>query len=484
MADGHSHDDDRIEQLRTPPQSVEAEQSVIGGLMLDPTSIWRVMDVLLPEAFYRRDHRLIYQSIIEMHAAGKAFDVVTLGDWIHANGRSQDVGERGYLIDLASTTPSAANITAYAEIVREKYLLRMLIEAGTDVVNEAFTPGQRTSMQLLGNAQARLARVLQGQPSELESPAKVIDELIAESVEADEKPVIRGLTTGLIDLDAILGGLRPGQLIVIGGRPKMGKSTLAQNIAEHVALRLKKRVAIHSLEMTPKELVQRSICSLGKIDANRLRHNALEQEEWTRWSKITGVIRNAPLVYSGPRNARVEQLIAQTQREHAQRPLSLMIVDYLQLMDLSGFNGSRNDAIGNVTRQLKMLAGAMGIPVILLSQLSRKLEERPDKRPMMADLRDSGNIEQDADAIVFVYRDEVYHPGSTCRGTAELIVRAQRSGRPDTARVMSELDQYRFDNLAPGWEPLEVDLDAEPHAKPKRRRFRSTTTEAPRWGDA
>lgn len=461
-----------IDGLRLPPQDVPAEQAVLGGLMLASDALWRVQDMLSEHAFYRRDHRLIYRAILELAAKRKPYDIVTLGNWFDAHDLADTVG-RGYLIELAGSTPSAANIVAYAEIVAEKYRLRLLIEAGTEIVNAGFDPGARNSIEVLGDSQMLLGKVLRNQPSELESPGPIIAKLIEQATETDEQPTIRGLTTGVPEVDQILGGLRGGQLIVIGGRPKMGKTTLAMNIAEHVALRLKKRVAVHSLEMQPEEMLLRSVCSIGHIDADRMRHNTLTQDEWASWSKATAVLRTAPLRFSRPRNVRAEQLVAQTQRDHAESPLGLVIIDYLQLLDLSGFGGNRNDAIGNATRLFKLMAGAMNVPVILLSQLSRKLEERSDKRPMLSDLRDSGNIEQDADAIVFVYRDEIYHKRSDDRGTAEIIVRAQRSGRPGTAKVLADLDHYNFRSIPYGWEPPLLPIESKPETREKKSGFRS-----------
>jgi replicative DNA helicase len=455
-----------IAQLRMAPQSIVAEQAVLGGVMLDPSAIWRVLDTITEACFYRHGHRLIWRAILELHTANRPFDVVTLGTWFDQHGLSQHIDGSAYLIELAQTTPSAANITAYAEIVREQYMLRTLIEAGTKVVENAFNAGSRKPLELIAEAQSAIGHVLLGQPSQLESPATIIDELIAEAAEASEDQlVIRGLTTGLPDLDLILGGMRGGQMIVVAGRPKMGKTTLAVNIAEHVGLALRRRVAIHSLEMLPKELMQRMICSLGYIDATRMRSNDLTQDEWSSWSLITGKLRQAPIDFSGPRNVVVDQLIAQTQRAHAENPISLVVVDYAQLIDVSS-SDNQNIGYGEVSRKLKLMAGAMNAVVILVSQLNRKLEERGDKRPILSDLRASGSLEQDADAIVFVYRDEIYHKRSEDRGTAEIIVAAQRGGKPGTARVLADLDHYRFAPLPLDFVP--APLPDEPSHKARK----------------
>lgn len=462
-----SYHDDRIESLRVPPHSVEVERAVLGGLMIAPNAIWLVRDALKPDAFYCRNHRLIFEAICAMSDQRKPFDVVTLGDWFAANGASEQIGGAGYLIELATTTPSAANIRAYAEIVREKRVLRELIDAGMGIVNRAYEPGHTPAIEILTDCQQAMGNVLQGQPMELESLTDTVDALIADAARADEQPEIRGLTTGLPDVDQILGGLREGQLIVLAARPKMGKTTFAQNIAEHVALRLGRRVAIHSLEMGKDQVTERMVCSLGGIDANRMRHRTLNDWEWSEFTRQTGIIRRAPFLVSGPRNVRVEQIIAQTQRAHSEAALGLVIIDYLQLIDI-GRAENENVGYGQITRQLKLAAGAMRVPIILISQLNRSLESRTDKRPVPADLRSSGAIEQDADAVLFVYRDEVYHKRSPDRGTAELIVAIQRSGKPGMARVLSDLDRYRFQPLPEGWEP--EPLPAESETKPARTR--------------
>lgn len=446
--------DSRIESLRVPPQSVEAEQAVIGGIMLSPQAYLKIADLLNEADFYRRDHRLMYRAIVELAKKNKPFDVVTLGEWFEANCLVEQIGGTGYLIELASTTPSAANIKAYAEIVAEKAMMRRLIETGTEIVNAGFEPAGRKAMDVLGAAQQRLGAVLQSQPSELETTGTVLRRMIEKASrrhELDGKP--DGLSVGYPELDRLLCGLKPGQLVILGGRPKMGKTTLAMNIAEAVAIEQGKRVAVHSLEMQPEDLLERMCCSVGRVSHDAVRRWDLGEAEANGFYVASGKVKSANILLSQPRNVRIEQLIAQTMRAHAETPLDLVVIDYLQLIDVSG--AERKDiGVGEVTRQLKLMAQSGGFPVILLSQLNRGLEQRTDKRPAPADLRDSGSIEQDADIVLFVYRDEVYHSKSLDRGTTEVIIALHRAGPTGMVRLQSRLDICRFDTLADDWQPM------------------------------
>lgn len=455
----HFRTEARIDQLRVPPHRVDAEQAVLGGVMLQPAALWKVRDLLSESDFYRRDHRLIYRAILDLGAppAGKSarpIDAVTMGDWFEANDLAEQIGGSGYLIELSSNTPSAANIVEYAKIVREMAVLRELIEAGTEIVNDGFQPGGRSALEILGLAQGRLGHVLRTEPSELSEPGPILAQIMedAQAFLDAGGGHFEGLTTSIPELDDLLCGLKPGQLIIVAGRPKQGKTTLARVIAEHVALQQRKRVAFHSLEMPEKQLLIAACCSIGRVHHEDVRRWQLDDEQWSAFSEASGKLRTAPLLLSKPRNTRIEQLVAQTRRAHAEKPLGLVVIDYLQLIHAPGDN--RSQAIGDITRALKLMAEELQIPVILLSQLNRKLEERTDKRPMPSDLRDSGAIEQDADVVIFVYRDETYHKDSRHRGTAEVIVGLQRAGRTGTVRVLSRLDICRFEPLPLDWEPL------------------------------
>ena len=471
--------DSRVEQLRVPPHSVDAEQAVLGGLLLVSRSWWEVCDVLAEADFYRRDHALIWRAIAEMSNATppRPFDAVTLGDWFESKGLIEQVAGGAYLVELASTTPSAANIRAYAEIVADKARMRRLIEAGTEIINSGFDPEGRTSVEIIGEAQTTIGNLLATQPCDLELVAPMMQRVF-ERLEDRSRTEggIHGLPTGIEDLDALIGGLRPGGLYLLAARPKMGKTTLAQNVAEHVALVKKLPVVVFSFEMQPEELGDRMLSSIGGINGDRIRSGDLDDVDWSNVTMAMKRLRAAEIYVSRPKTARAEHVVAQARRQHARKPLGLVVIDYLQLMHTSGDN--RAQGIGDITRALKLMAGELGVPVLLLSQLNRKLEDRPDKHPIPADLRDSGAIEQDADAVIFIYRDEIYDRNSRWRGSAELIVALQRNGPPGDVRVLYRPELFKFENLPANWEPAPLPEKAD---KPARRGFKKV---APAGKDA
>ena len=470
-------DDRDIVQLRVPPHSVDAEQSVLGGVLLtEGRALVEIVDLLAASDFYRREHQVIWAAFLELDSARRPIDFVTVGAHLQARGDGELVDGGAYLIELQTTTPSAANIRAYAEIVHDKAQRRRLIEAGTAIVNAGFEDGDRSATDLVGDAQSRIGGLLQSEPCELESVAPVMDRVWdrLEQRSRTEAGGIHGLRTGIDDLDQMLGGLKPGGLYVLAARPKMGKTTLAQNIAEHCALQLHKAAAIFSFEMQPEELGDRMLASIGGVNGNRIRSGELDDVDWANVSRAMKRLRGAQIFVSRPRSARVEHVVAQTRRQHARQPLGLVVIDYLQLMHTSGDN--RAQGIGDITRALKLMAGEIGVPVLLLSQLNRDLEKRPDKRPIVADLRDSGAIEQDADAVIFIYRDEVYDRASRYRGTAELIVAIQRNGPPGDVRAQYLPEQFRFENLPEYWQPEALPASDE---KPAARGFRKPRKPSP-----
>ncbi|MBN7138979.1 replicative DNA helicase [Lysobacter enzymogenes] len=453
-------------QLRVPPQSIEAEQAVLGGLLLQPSAFSRIEGTIAASDFYRRDHQLIFEAISEHAERRKPFDAVILGDWFHAQGLAEQVANGAYLIELSTTTPSAANISAYADIVRDKAMRRRVIELGTDLVNEAFA-GAVETIDLVGNAQTKFSSLMVGEPCELEpiSPvmSRVWEGLTKRHANGGQ---IQGLGTGIDDLDLAINGLSPG-LYVLAGRPKMGKTTLAQNIAEHLAIELHRPVAFFNFEMTAESQGDRMISSVGDIPADSVRRGTLDDHEWGRADWAIKKIQRAKIFMSRPRSTRIGSICAQIRRLKAKQPdLSLVVIDYLQLIETSGDN--RAQGLGEVTRKLVLLAHELKLPILLLSQLNRDLEKRVDKRPIPADLRDSGAIEQDADVVIFVYRDEVYNPGSRYRGTAEIIVALQRNGPPAEVRARYRGDRFRFENLPSDWEPEPLPADPE-GKKPARR---------------
>ena len=456
-------------QLRVPPQSVEAEQAVLGGLMLLPRAWFDVCDIVSEEDFYRRDHAVIWRAIRALQESDRPFDAVTLGDWFERHGLAELVHGGAYLVELASTTPSAANIRAYAEIVADKARMRRMIDVGSAMVNAGFQPDGRSSVELIGEAQSRVGALLDDQPCDLESVAPVMQRVFDRLQDRyNGAPESTGLALPLDDLTELLNGLKAGGLYLLAARPKMGKTTLAQNCAEHCALVSKKPVAVFSFEMQPDELGDRMLSSIGDVDGDKIRRGNLDDVDWSNVSNAMRKLRGAEIMISRPRTARVEHVVAQARRQHARKPLGLVVIDYLQLMQTSGDN--RAQGIGDITRALKLMAGELSIPVLLLSQLNRELEKRPDKRPTPADLRDSGAIEQDADAVIFIYRDEYYTPTSPDRGTAEIIVALQRNGPPGMVRARYRPERFRFENLSPDWQP---EHPTSVDGKPRGRGFRN-----------
>lgn len=441
-----------VEALRVPPHSIEAEQAVLGGLMLAPESWDRIADRLNEDDFYRRDHRLIFRAIGDLSEKGMPYDAVTLGEWFQSQSLSEMVGGTGYVIELANSTPSAANITAYADIVREKSVLRQMIDAGTEIAGDAFLPEGRSSQELLENAEKKVfliaeagARGRKGFVS-MRSAVKEAFQILHHRYE--NRGSVTGLPTGFIDLDQMTAGLQPSDLIIIAARPSMGKTAFSVNMAEHAAMRTKKAVAIFSMEMSASQLAFRLISSMGHINAQNLRTGDLAEEEWPRvtnaitlLSETKIFIDDTPALSPGELRSRARRL----KREH---DLGLIVIDYLQLMQVPGTKENRATEISEISRSLKALAKELNVPVIALSQLNRSLEQRADKRPMMSDLRESGAIEQDADVIMFIYRDEYYNPESGEKGVAEIIIGKQRNG-PTGAVKLAFLGQYtRFENLA------------------------------------
>ena len=444
--------ENRLDALRIPPQSVEAEQAVIGGLMLAPDSLDRVGDFLTEQDFYRRDHRMIYRGIRELSEKNKPFDAVTLGEWFESNNLSEQIGGIGYLIELASTTPSAANIRAYAEIVREKSVLRQLIEAGTDIVNDGFQPEGRDSQEVLSAAEMKVFRIAeQGRRGRadfipLREAMKDAFQLLQERYE--NQGTVTGLPTGFHDFDEMTAGLQPSDLIILAARPAMGKTTLALNMAEYAALKTKKAVAVYSMEMSASQLAFRLMSSIGRINATRLRTGQLEDEDWSRVNMAIRMLSDVKIFIDDTPALSPDVLRSKARRIKREHDLGLIVIDYLQLMAVPGTGENRATEISEISRSLKALAKELNVPVIALSQLNRGLESRTDKRPVMADLRESGAIEQDADIIVFIYRDEYYNKDSQDKGLAEVIIGKQRNGPTGSVKLKFFGEYTRFDNLA------------------------------------
>jgi replicative DNA helicase len=445
--------DPRIDALRVPPHSIEAEQAVLGGLMLNERAWDQVADKLREEDFYRRDHQLIFRAIGTLADKQQPCDAVTLGEYFESNGLSEQVGGTAYVIELASTTPSAANIAAYAEIVREKSVLRQLIDVGTTIANDGFQPEGRSSRELLENAEKSVFEIAEAgsrgkqQFVAMRGAVKEAFRILQERYE--NKGSITGVPTGFTDFDNRTTGLQPSDLIILAARPSMGKTALALNMAEFAALKTKRAVAVFSMEMSASQLAFRLISSLGRVNAQNLRTGQLEDEDWSRVSHAITLLADAKIFIDDTPALSPTELRSRARRlarEHG--GLALIVIDYLQLMQVPGNKENRATEIAEISRSLKALAKELSCPVIALSQLNRSLEQRTDKRPVMSDLRESGGIEQDADVIVFIYRDEYYNQDSPDKGLAEIIIGKQRNGPTGTIKLVFNGQYTRFDNYA------------------------------------
>jgi len=441
-----------VDLLKVPPHSIEAEQAVLGGLLLNNDAWDLVADGVGEEDFYRRDHRLLFRATKALIERGDPCDAVTLAERLSATGELDDAGGLSYLGTLAKSTPSAANIAAYAGIVRERSVLRQLAQVGTEIANSAYTPKGRDSVQLLDEAESRVFEI--GDHGSGKHDFRSIKELLPEAIDRieelyqQETPII-GVSTGFTDFDERTSGLQASDLIIVAGRPSMGKTTFAMNIAENVAIKGNKPVAVFSMEMPSEQLVLRMMSSLGHIDQHKVRTGRLEDEDWPRLTSATTLLNEAALFIDDSPALSPMEIRARSRRlirEHGE--LGLIVIDYLQLMQSSRVAENRTNEISEISRSLKALAKELKVPVMALSQLNRNLESRTDKRPVLSDLRESGSIEQDADLVVFIYRDEVYREDSPDRGLAEIIISKQRNG-PIGRFKLTFLGQYtRFENYA------------------------------------
>ncbi|HRN61200.1 MAG TPA: replicative DNA helicase [Luteimonas sp.] len=448
-----TRNESRIDQLRVPPQSVDAEQAVLGGLMLAPDAYDRVADLITEGDFYRRDHQLIYRAIRELAEKNRPFDAVTLGEWFESQGQAEQVAGGAYLVELATTTPSAANIKAYAEIVRDKAILRQLIEVGTDIVNDGFQPEGRDSGELLAKAEQQVFKIAEAGARGRQDFTAVNDAMreafdILQTRHANGGG-ITGMPTGYTEFDEMTAGLQPTDLLILAARPAMGKTTLALNMAEYAAMKTKKAVAVFSMEMSASQLALRLISSVGRVNATRLRTGQLEDEDWSRVTSAIRLIKDTRIFIDDTPALSPDVLRAKARRLKREHDLGLIVIDYLQLMAVPGNSENRATEISEISRSLKALAKELNVPVIALSQLNRSLETRTDKRPVMADLRESGAIEQDADVIIFIYRDEYYNKeNSPDKGLAEVIIGKQRNGPTGSLKLKFFGEYTRFDNLA------------------------------------
>lgn len=442
--------DSETKSLKIPPHSIEAEQSVLGGLFIDPDAWIKVVERLGQDDFYRRDHRIIFNAIAELDADGQPFDLVTVAEWLENHQQLDDAGGLSYLSALADSTPSASNIAAYADIVRKRSVLRQLIRATTEISDSVFNPAGRSSGEILDFAEQSIFEIAEQESRGRKSYRNLKDLLVTTLERIDElyhkKSHITGVATGYSDFDRQTAGLQKSDLVIIAGRPSMGKTAFAINIAEHAVIKDNLSVAVFSMEMSGEQLSMRLMSSLGHIDQHKVRTGKLDDEDWPRLTSAVELLKDARLFIDDTPALTPAELRARCRRIAREHSLDMVIVDYLQLMQVPGTQENRATEISEISRSLKAMAKELNIPVIALSQLNRSLEQRPNKRPVMSDLRESGAIEQDADVIVFIYRDEVYDPESPDKGTAEIIIGKQRNGPIGTVRL-SFLGRYtRFEN--------------------------------------
>ncbi len=438
--------------LKMPPHSIEAEQAVLGGLMIDNNTWDQVADLVSESDFYRRDHRLIFRAIAMLAEEAQPFDAVTISEWLASHNELDNAGGLAYLGTLASNTPTAANIKAYAGIVRERAVLRQLIQVSTDIANAAYNPAGRTSAEILDEAEKKVFDIAE-QGSRGRSGYQTVKDLLVKAVDRidtlyQNQSAYTGIPTGFTDFDNMTSGLQNSDLIIIAGRPSMGKTSFAMNLVENAAIKNKTPVAVFSMEMPGEQLVMRMMSSLGRIDQHKIRTGKLDEADWPRLTSAVGILNEAPIFIDDTPGLTPMEVRARARRIAREHGLGLIVIDYLQLMQgSSGNNENRATEISEISRALKGLAKELNVPVIALSQLNRSLEQRPNKRPIMSDLRESGAIEQDADLIIFIYRDEVYNEDSPDKGTAEIIIGKQRNGPIGMTRL-TFLGQYtRFENF-------------------------------------
>ena len=448
--------DIQIEALKVPPHSIEAEQSVLGGLLLDNGAADRIADFLSADHFYSDAHRSLYSAIMQLIADNKPADVVTVAEALGSINKLDYIGGMTYLGALVENVPTAANIRRYAEIVHERAILRRLTAAGGEIAESAFHPLGRSVREILDQAETKVFEIAEhgarGQQGfqEIRPLLTQVVERIEFLYNRDNPSDVTGIATGFTDLDRMTSGLQEGDLIVIAGRPSMGKTSLALNICEHIALSLKMPVAIFSMEMGATQLAMRLMGSVGRLDQQKIRTGRLTNDDWERLSGALGKLNDAPIHIDETPALNALELRARARRLARQYggKLGAIVVDYLQLMQAVSDGENRATEISEISRSMKALAKELKVPVLALSQLNRSLEQRPNKRPVMSDLRESGAIEQDADVILFIYRDEVYNEDTQDKGVAEIIISKQRNGPIGMVRLAFLGENTRFENLA------------------------------------
>ncbi|MGB0941614.1 MAG: replicative DNA helicase [Marinomonas sp.] len=444
-----------VSAIKLPPYSVEAERSVVGGLMLDPNAWDKVSELVVSDDFYRPEHKQIFAVIAKLADESEPIDVVTIGEKLDKRGELEDVGGMAYLIEMAEATPSSANIASYADIVRERSVLRRLITTTNEISTRAFHPEGLTAAEVLDEAERKIFQIAEG--GDKKGGPRIASDILSATVDKidelyHQEGEITGLSTGFTDLDAMTSGLQKSDLVIVAGRPSMGKTTFAMNLVENAAMITDMPVVVFSLEMPSEQLMMRMLSSLGRIDQTRMRSGQLLQEDWDKLMSAVKMLKDRKLFIddtAGISPTEMRSRVRRIAREHGDGKVALIMIDYLQLMQIPGYSEGRTNEISEISRSLKAIAKEMECPVIALSQLNRSLENRPNKRPVNSDLRESGAIEQDADIISFVYRDEVYNEDTPYKGVAEIIIGKQRNGPIGTCRLSFVGKFTRFEDLSP-----------------------------------
>ncbi len=444
--------DPEMRALKIPPHSIEAEQSVLGGLFLDKDSLIKVVERVQADDFYRQDHRIIYKAIIDLDNDGKPFDLVTVAEWLESHQQLDEVGGLSYLAALAENTPSASNVGVYADIVRKRSVLRQLISATVKINETVFNPMGFSSEQILDFAEQAVFEIAEQENRGRRAYQNIKDLLVSALDRVDEiyrkKTPITGIATGFDDFDERTAGLQNSDLVIIAGRPSMGKTAFAINIAEHAVIKQELSVVVFSMEMPGEQLAMRMMSSLGRVDQHKVRTGKLDDQDWPRLTSAVTLLKDKNLFIDDTPALTPVELRSRCRRIAREHKLDLIIIDYLQLMQIPGTSENRATEISEISRSLKAMAKELKVPVVALSQLNRSLEQRPNKRPVMSDLRESGAIEQDADVIVFIYRDEVYNDDTADKGVAEIILSKQRNGPIGTVKL-AFLGQFtRFENYS------------------------------------
>lgn len=449
-----SQSDAKVEKLKVPPHSIEAEQSVLGSMLIAPESWDKVAEVIVAEDFYNRAHQTIFAAILDILKHNQPVDLITTSEQLEKNNFLEEIGGFAYLAELAKNTPSAANVVAYAQIIKERAITRELIGVAHNIAEVGFNPEGRNSHELLDLAESQVFEIAEKRTGENEGP-RDIEKVLGKTIDRLEALVksgkeVTGVSTGFTDLDKKTSGLQASDLIIVAARPSMGKTTFAMNLCENAMMSEEKPVLVFSLEMPSEQIMMRMLASLSRVDQTKIRTAQLDDSDWERISRTMAMLKEKDSLYVDDSSGLTPMDVRTRARKLARDKggISMIMIDYLQLMRVPSLSENRTLEIAEISRSLKALAKELEVPVVALSQLNRGLEQRADKRPVNSDLRESGSIEQDADLIMFIYRDEVYHENSEYKGVAEIIIGKQRNGPIGTSRLTFQGQFSRFDNYA------------------------------------